>query len=145
MASGVSLTQGRVQMALTGVICPAEGPAPLCCAAQSSPPLTRASSSSVRFSMLISRLFLKINLITDSTTECANDQEGNHKKCIFPFIRSHNMMTYDSCSDVLAKDGYEWCATLVDDSGIYESGSLHWGKPCGPCEIPPGILYLHQK
>ena len=88
--------------------------------------------------------------VTDDTipqrTKCANDQgDGPHdKKCIFPFERSHNGITYDSCAPDDG-DGPEWCATTVDDDGVYQSGSGQWGVcgtcECGTgngCEIPPG-------
>ena len=88
--------------------------------------------------------------ITDDTTpdhsKCGNDKgEGpRNKKCIFPFEQSATGVTYDTCAPP-DSDDYEWCALVVDDNGVFQSGSGDWGA-CGPCEcetgnacdIPPG-------
>ena len=59
-------------------------------------------------------------------------------ECIFPFILDN--VTHNACTDH-GNDNPEWepwCSTKVDESGVHNWDSEHWGD-CGPeCPFEPG-------
>merc|ERR1711892_375403 len=69
---------------------------------------------------------------SSSCEECSTVETGI--PCVFPFIYLN--VTYTGCTNVGDQDGKLWCATSVDNNGVYKNSSTERGY-CTP-DCPDG-------